>query len=71
MKKRTVAGLLWFFAIWAAYEVIWSVAGVPRPIGPILGLLAAGAVVIDPTGRFWGRPLALNLTTRSWRRLES
>jgi hypothetical protein len=70
MRKRAVAGLLWFFSIWAAYEVIWSVAGVPRPIGPILGLVLASLVVIDPTGRFWGRPFALNLATQSGRRVE-
>jgi len=51
MRKRAIAGVLWFFSIWAAYEVIWSVAGVPRLIGPILGLLGAGIVVVDPTGR--------------------
>jgi hypothetical protein len=63
MWKRAIAGLLWFFSIWAAYEVIWSVAAVPRPIGPVLGLLSAGIVVVDPTGRFWGRRM-----TGGWRR---
>jgi hypothetical protein len=57
MSKRAVAGFLWFLSIWVAYEVIWSITGAPRPIGPILGLVAASLVVIDPTGRFWGKPM--------------
>lgn len=71
MSKRAVAGLLWFFSIWAAYEVLWSVVGAPRLIGPMLGLVAAGLVVIDPTGRFWGSPLAVNVRRWSGRPVES
>lgn len=72
MSKRAVAGLLWFFSIWATFELLWSVVGVPRLIGPILGLVAASLVVVDPTGRFWGRsPLAVNVPRWSGRRLQS
>jgi len=71
VSKRAVAGLLWFFSIWATYELLWSVVGAPRLIGPILGLVAASLVVVDPTGRFWGVPLAVNVTRLTGSRLES
>ena len=71
MIKRAVAGLLWFFSIWVAYELIWSLTGVPRSVGPVLGLLAAVVVVIDPDGRFWGKPFVLNIARLSRPSLES
>jgi hypothetical protein len=55
MPKRAVAALLWFAMIWVGYEIIWSVAGVPRPIGPIVAAAVAGFVGLDPVGMFWPR----------------
>ena len=71
MVKRAVAGLLWFFSIWVAYDLIWSLFGVPRSVGPVLGLVAAVIVVIDPTGLCWGKPFALSIAAPSRQRVES
>ena len=53
MSKRAAAALFWFAAIWVGYEILWSVAGVPRPIGPIVAAAVAGFVSLDPLGVFW------------------
>lgn len=71
MSKRAVAGFLWFLSIWLAYEVVWSVVGTPRTIGPILGLVAAAFVVVDPTGRVWGSPLRSSVSRWPVRRVET
>jgi len=55
MQKRAIAAVLWFAAVWFAYEVIWSVTGLPRAIGPALGAAVAALVTLDPTGWFWSR----------------
>ena len=55
MPKRALAAFLWFASIWFAYEVIWSLTGVPRVLGPIMGAAAAIVVTVDPTGWFWSR----------------
>ena len=53
MNKRVLAAGLWFAAAWFGYEILWSVTGVPRPIGPILAASIAALVVVDPFHRFW------------------
>jgi len=55
MPKRALAAFLWFASIWFAYEVIWSLTGVPRVLGPIMGAAAALVVTVEPTGWFWSR----------------
>jgi len=55
MQKRAVAAALWFAAVWFTYEVVWSLTGLPRTIGPILATAAAAMVALDPTGWFWSR----------------
>jgi hypothetical protein len=55
MQKRAVAAVLWFAAVWVTYEVIWSVTGVPRVLGPVLAATIAAIVTLDPTGWFWSR----------------
>ncbi len=55
MHKRPIAAVLWFAAVWFTYEVIWSVTGVPRAVGPILATAAAAMIAVDPTGWFWSR----------------
>lgn len=55
MNKRAAASLLWFGAIWLGYEIVWSVTGVPRVIGPVIAAAVAGFVGIDPQGLFWPR----------------
>ena len=51
--KRFVAGLLWFLAFSLMYELLWSLTGVPRMVGPILGLIVAATVWLDPMHWFW------------------
>jgi len=53
MSRRAVAALLWFAAVWFGYEVLWSVTGVPRLIGPVVAFVVAALVTIDPAGAFW------------------
>ena len=53
MTKRALAALLWFGVVWFGYEILWSVAEVPRMVGPILGASVATLVSLNPTGQFW------------------
>jgi hypothetical protein len=53
MKKRVVAGALWFFAAWYAWNVIAAFAGVSSAPGPVFGVLAALLLAADPFGRIW------------------
>lgn len=64
MTKRAVGGLLWFLAISSAYEFLWALTGVPHDLGTMFALLAAGIVVVDPTGQIWGHPFKLNIAPR-------
>ena len=63
MKKRLASGSLWFIAIWFGYEILWSVVGVPRMVGPMLAFAVASLVVADPAGLFW--PATVRTTTPS------
>jgi hypothetical protein len=45
--------LLWFAAVWFGYEVLWSVTGVPRLIGPVVAFAVAAIVTLDPIQLFW------------------
>jgi len=49
-KKRAVAAILWFFAVWTAWSFGAFAFGLPD-IGPILGLIAGA--VITGSGRLW------------------
>jgi hypothetical protein len=51
--KRLIAGPLWFMAFWFMYELLWSLTGVPRLAGPVIGLVVAATVWIDPMHWFW------------------
>lgn len=53
MLKRTAIAILWFFALWATYELVVSIAGAPRWPGPILGLLGALFWGADPLGMIY------------------
>lgn len=53
MSKRAVAAVLWFAAVWVGYEIVWSLTGVPRMIGPIVAATVSAFVTIDPRGLFW------------------
>lgn len=53
MSKRAVASVLWFVSIAFAYEVVWSLTGVPRAVGPVLAAVVAAFVAVDPIRLFW------------------
>jgi hypothetical protein len=53
MSKRMLAAFLWFSSTWVAYEIIWSMTGVPRIAGPIVAFTIAALVVLDPLALFW------------------
>jgi len=53
MFKRTAAAFLWFLMVWVGYEILWSVFGVPRLLGPVAAAFVASGVVLDPLGAFW------------------
>lgn len=55
MLKRVAAAFLWYAMVWVGYEIVWSIAGVPRLIGPILAAVVAMMVVVDPLHLFWPR----------------
>jgi hypothetical protein len=53
MPKRIAVALLWFAATWFGYEVLWSVTGAPRLIGPVVAFVVSALVTIDPMALFW------------------
>jgi hypothetical protein len=53
MSKRALAALLWFATIWVGYEIVWSMTGVPRMVGPVLAFVVSALVTTDPFGLFW------------------
>ena len=55
MLRRTTVATLWFVSIFVAHELAWSITGSPRPLGVILGLIAATVVWIDPLKVFHPR----------------
>jgi hypothetical protein len=53
MKKRILAGFLWFFAGWYLGAFLAFMVGVPEVVGPILGLTLAALVAGDPRHVIW------------------
>ena len=53
MLKRAIAGPLWFLATLTAYSVVAWMLGAPREVGPIISLVVAALVVLDPGGLIW------------------
>ena len=58
MTKRVVAAFLWFYTGWYAGAMIAAFLGINPAFGPILGVAAAGLVIVDPRQLFWARPTA-------------
>jgi hypothetical protein len=55
MSKRVIAAFLWFGAAWLGYEIVWSLTGVPRVLGPVVATAIAAFVALDPVTLFWSR----------------
>jgi len=56
MTKRALSSVIWFFAVWLAYEIVRSLMGVPRALGPVFATAIASFVAVDPMTLFWPRP---------------
>jgi hypothetical protein len=55
MKKRILAGLLWFYVAWFAWAFVAAYSGLSELWGPVLGAAVAMVIAGDPMGRIWGR----------------
>ena len=55
MARRMAAAFLWYAMVWVGYEIAWSIAGIPRMIGPVVAAAVAVFVTVDPFHRFWPR----------------
>jgi hypothetical protein len=58
MKRRVLAGLLWFLAAWYAWSIFATFAGLSDIAGPILGVAAGLLFAVDPLNRIWTPPAA-------------
>ena len=63
MLKRTASAFAWFAAVWFAYEIAWSLTGVPRLAGPVFAFAIAAFIAVDPAHLFW--PPAVRPEARS------
>ena len=54
MKKRIVAGLLWFYVAWGVWSFLAAMLGLPELAGPVVGAAVAMFIAGDPMGRIWG-----------------
>jgi hypothetical protein len=55
MKKRALAGILWFYGVWYAGAMIAETLGLSPVLGPILATAVASIVVLDPRRIIWTR----------------
>ena len=59
MGQRLLAGPLWFFATLYAWEFLaFVLPGLPSAVGPVLAIVAASLVVLDPAELLWKAPSA-------------
>jgi hypothetical protein len=66
MTKRVLAGILWFFAVAYAWNVVAMVMGFTDAPGYVLGAVAGFLFAVDPAHRVWHRPaMAGNPATAS------
>jgi hypothetical protein len=67
MKKRVLAGLLWFYVTWYAWNYVAAFTGLTVLAGPVLGAVSGWFVAADPLGKIWTRtrtrPVAASSTT--------
>jgi hypothetical protein len=67
MKKRALAAVLWFYAIWYAGAMIAQVFSLSPALGPILGTAAAALIAGDPRGIIWTRTPKQTTSARTTR----
>lgn len=68
MIKRVAAGLMWFYVVWVAWNMVAWITGWTVFAGPVVATAAAAFIAVDPMHAIWPtRPS----TDRVTRRLES
>ena len=70
MVKRAFAGVSWYVATLFTYELLIYFTSGPHEVGPILGLMAALFVAIDPLGRIWAPQASRSLPHASFEAVE-
>jgi len=65
MKKRVLAAVLWFNALWFVGSFAAFLLGVSPVLGPILGVSAAAIIAVDPRRIIWARSLAVTPVMRN------
>jgi hypothetical protein len=63
MKKRIVAGFLWFLVGWQAGGVLVGLMALPALLGFVPGIALAAFVLWDPTHRLSARPQPVRTIT--------
>ena len=53
MYRRIAASFLWAVTIYSGWELGWGVYGIPREIGPVVALIVAAVVLLDPGHFIW------------------
>jgi hypothetical protein len=53
MHKRIAASLLWAITIYSGWELGYGMYGIPREIGPVLCLIVAAILLVDPGNFIW------------------
>jgi hypothetical protein len=66
MTRKLIGGALWYVAVSGFATFGMSLIGGPEPLGAILGIVVAGFVVLDPTGKVWSARITLPERTRSF-----
>ena len=54
MPKRLFVALVWGYTCWYGSNIAAAFLGLPEIVGPIVGLIAAGVVALDPGHVIWG-----------------
>jgi hypothetical protein len=65
MKKRVIAGFLWFLAVAYAWNLIALALGLPEVPGYGLGIVAAFLFAADPARIVWKRDASQPVAARS------
>jgi len=52
-RVHVIAGVFWFIAVAFGWELAWSLTGIPRIVGPVLGVVIGLVVALDPMAVIW------------------
>lgn len=64
MHRRIAASFLWAITIYSGWELGSGVYGIPREVGPVLALLVAAFVLVDPGDFVWKATAPVRRTAR-------